>query len=59
MIPFAEYISEGKIKWVKKPDGQQGNKKVFKHVSSDGKWEISLSGKSKEKFDSLVLISVN
>ena len=44
MISFVEYITEAKIKWVKKPDGRMGNKKVFKHVSSDGKWEISLSG---------------
>jgi hypothetical protein len=45
MKTFGEYITENKIKWIKKPDGYgAGNKKIFKHVSSDGKFEISLSG---------------
>ena len=46
MITFKDYITEQKkIKWLKKPDGYIGNnKKVFKHVSSDGKFEIRLSG---------------
>ena len=37
-------FDEATIKWVKKPDGRQGNKKVYSHVSSDGNWEIKLSG---------------
>ena len=45
MKSFREYITEAKIKWKKVPDGfGAGNKRVFKHVSSDGKYEIRLSG---------------
>jgi hypothetical protein len=44
MKSFKQFNEATKIKWVKKPDGRQGEKKVFKHASSDGKWEISLSG---------------
>jgi hypothetical protein len=45
MDTFKEYISEAKIKWKKVSDGiGAGNKKVFKHVTSDGKFEIRLSG---------------
>jgi hypothetical protein len=44
MRSFREYITEDTIKWAKVPDGRMGNKKVYKHVSSDGKFEISLSG---------------
>jgi len=52
MISFAEYITESKIKWKKVPDGYgAGNKKVFKHVSSDGKFEIRLSGMDSMKFN--------
>ena len=44
MKSFKQFNEATKIKWVKKPDGRQGNKKVFKHISSDGKFEIRLSG---------------
>ena len=45
MKSFHDYITEAKIKWKKVPDGYgAGNKKVFKHVSPDGKYEIRLSG---------------
>jgi len=39
------------IKWKKVPDGYHGNKKVFKHVTSDGKFEIRLSGMDSMKFN--------
>jgi hypothetical protein len=52
MDTFKEYISEAKIKWKKVPDGYgAGNKKVFKHVTSDGKFEIRLSGMDSMKFN--------
>jgi len=52
MDTFKEYISEAKIKWKKVPDGYgPGNKKVFKHVTSDGKFEIRLSGMDSMKFN--------
>jgi len=52
MDTFKEYISEAKIKWKKVPDGiGAGNKKVFKHVTSDGKFEIRLSGMDSMKFE--------
>jgi len=45
MKSFRDYITEERIKWKKVPDGYgAGNKKVFKHVSPDGKFEIRLSG---------------
>jgi len=52
MKTFGEYITEKKIKWKKVPDGfGPGNKRVFKHVSSDGKYEIRLSGMDSMKFN--------
>ena len=52
MITFKEYITEAKIKWKKVPDGySSGNKKAFKHVTSDGKFEIRLSGMDSMKFN--------
>lgn len=52
MYGFKEYITESKIKWKKVPDGYDtGNKKVFKHVTSDGKFEIRLSGMDSMKFN--------
>lgn len=43
MMSFKQF-NEATIKWVKKPDGRLGSKKVYKHVSADGNWEIKLSG---------------
>ncbi len=52
MYGFKEYITEAKIKWKKVPDGYgPGNKKIFKHVTSDGKFEIRLSGMDSMKFN--------
>ncbi len=52
MIKFKDFITEAKIKWKKVPDGYgAGNKKVFKHVTSDGKFEIRLSGMDSMKFN--------
>ena len=52
MYGFKEYITEAKIKWKKVPDGYgAGNKQVFKHVTSDGKFEIRLSGMDSMKFN--------
>ena len=52
MYGFKEYITEAKIKWKKVPDGYgAGNRKVFKHVTSDGKFEIRLSGMDSMKFN--------
>ena len=47
MKSFRDFMTEAntKLRWIKKPDGYVGgNKKAFKHVTSDGKFEISLSG---------------
>ena len=45
MKSFRQFREATKIKWKKVPDGYgAGNKKVFKHVSPDGKFEIRLSG---------------
>jgi len=52
MKSFITYITEAKIKWKKVPDGYgAGNKKAFKHVTSDGKFEIRLSGMDSMKFN--------
>lgn len=52
MIKFKEFITEAKIKWKKVPDGYgPGNKRVFKHVTADGKFEIRLSGMDSMKFN--------
>ena len=51
MKSFKEYITEGKVKWKKVPDGYDGRRKVFKHVTSDGKFEIRLSGMDSMKFN--------
>jgi hypothetical protein len=39
------------IKWKKVPDGYDSNRRVFKHVTSDGKYEIRLSGMDSMKFN--------
>jgi len=47
MITFAEYIYEGnnKLVWKKEYDGQdKSGRKIYKHVSKNGRYEISLSG---------------
>ena len=51
MKSFNEFLAEQKIKWNKVPDGYQGKKKVFKHVTSDGKFEIRLSGMDSMKMN--------
>jgi len=51
MKRFGQFLSEAKIRWKKVPDGYHGNKKVFKHVTSDGKFEIRLSGMDSMKFN--------
>jgi len=51
MKSFKAYITEAKVKWNKVPDGYQGKKKVFKHVTSDGKYEIRLSGMDSMKMN--------
>lgn len=52
MIKFKDFITEAKIKWKKVPDGYgPGNKRVFKHVTADGKFEIRLSGMDSMKFN--------
>ena len=43
MKSFKQF-NESRIKWIRRPDGRQGERKVYKHVSADGMWEISLSG---------------
>ena len=52
MKSFKQFNEATKIKWKKVPDGYgAGNKKVFKHVSSDGKFEIRSSGMDSMKFN--------
>ena len=52
MKSFKTHLEEStKIKWKKVPDGWDGKKKVFKHVTSDGKFEIRLSGMDSMKFN--------
>jgi len=54
MKSFKDHMTEAntKLRWVKKPDGYgAGNKKVFKHVTSDGKFEIRLAGMDSMKFN--------
>ena len=52
MIKFKDFIAEARIKWKKVPDGYgPGNKRVFKHVTADGKFEIRLSGMDSMKFN--------
>ena len=52
MKSFKTHLEEStKIKWKKVPDGYHGNKKVFKHVTSDGKFEIRLSGMDSMKMN--------
>jgi|TARA_R110000744_G_scaffold25215_4_gene62732 hypothetical protein len=52
MQSFKQFNESTKIKWKKVADGYgPGNKKVFKHVSSDGKFEIRLSGMDSMKFN--------
>ncbi len=42
MMSFKQF-DEATIKWIKKPDGSQGSKKVYKHASADGNRENKLS----------------
>lgn len=51
MKSFNEFLTEQKIKWNKVPDGNVGTKKVYKHVTSDGKFEIRLSGMDSMKMN--------
>jgi hypothetical protein len=52
MKKFSEFLAEEKVKWKKVPDGYgSGNKKVFKYVTSDGKFEIRLSGMDSMKMN--------
>ena len=51
MKRFGQFLAEAKIRWKKVPDGYAGNKKIFKHVTSDGKFEIRLSGMDSMKFN--------
>ena len=52
MKKFIEFLAEEKVRWKKVPDGYgAGNKKIFKHVTSDGKFEIRLSGMDSMKFN--------
>ena len=51
MKKFSQFLAEAKIRWKKVPDGYAGNKKIFKHVTSDGKFEIRLSGMDSMKFN--------
>ena len=39
MKSFKQF-NESRIKWIRRPDGRQGDRKVYKHVSADGMWEI-------------------
>jgi hypothetical protein len=52
MYGFKEYLSESKkLKWKKVPVHglRVGNKKTYKHVTTDGRFEISLSGMDTNK----------
>jgi len=52
MKKFSEFLAEEKVRWKKVPDGYgAGNKKIFKHVTSDGKFEIRLSGMDSMKMN--------
>ena len=52
MKKFSEFLAEERVRWKKVPDGYgAGNKKVFKHVTSDGKFEIRLSGMDSMKMN--------
>ena len=52
MKKFSQFLAEAKIRWKKVPDGYgAGNKKIFKHVTSDGKFEIRLSGMDSMKMN--------
>jgi hypothetical protein len=53
MKTFKEHLQESstKVKWNKVPDGMIGRKKVYKHVTSDGKFEIRLSGTDSMKMN--------
>jgi hypothetical protein len=52
MKTFKKHLEEStKVKWNKVPDGMIGRKKVYKHVTSDGKFEIRLSGMDSMKMN--------
>ena len=47
MISLTQYIKEGstQLKWKKEYDGQDSSgRKIYKHVSQNGRYEIALSG---------------
>ena len=47
MISLTQYIKEGstKLVWKKEYDGQDSSgRKIYKHVSKNGRYEIALSG---------------
>jgi len=52
MKTFKKHLEEStKVRWNKVPDGMIGRKKVYKHVTSDGKFEIRLSGTDSMKMN--------
>lgn len=52
MKTFKKHLEEStKVKWNKVPDGMIGRKKVYKYVTSDGKFEIRLSGMDSMKMN--------
>ena len=45
MKPFKTYLEESRITWIKTPDGYDSARRmIYKHVTSDGKFEIRMSG---------------
>jgi hypothetical protein len=53
MKTFKEHLQESstKVKWIKVADGYKNKKMVYKHVTSDGKFEIRLSGMDSMKMN--------
>ncbi len=52
MKSFKTHLEESaKVKWIKVADGYENKKMVYKHVTSDGKFEIRLSGMDSMKFN--------
>jgi hypothetical protein len=53
MKAFKTYLEESKkITWIKKPDGYDNSRRmIYKHVTSDGKFEIRLSGMDSMKMN--------
>ena len=52
MKSFKTHLEEStKVKWIKVADGYKNKKMVYKHVTSDGKFEIRLSGMDSMKMN--------